>query len=110
MKKCPICEKGILKHVMEKHVLYGVDLGTYPGEKCTACGEVFTDSSVMKHIEIVAKEKGIWGLGRKTKIAKAGNSIVVRIPQKIAQYFKLIPGKEAYIHPEKDKIVVETLG
>lgn len=107
MKKCPLCEKGTLHEVREQHVLFGVDLGSYPGEKCSSCGEVFTDSTVMKQIEVVAKEKGVWGLGKKTKIAKAGNSIVVRIPHDIAVHFKLTPGTEAYIHPEKDKIVVE---
>jgi len=107
MTKCPICEKGNLKPVMEKHVLFGVDLGSYPGEKCTACGEVFTDSSVMKKIELAAKQRGIWGLGRKTKIAKAGNSLAVRIPKEIAKHLNLKEGKEAYVHPEKDKIVIE---
>lgn len=107
MTKCPICEKGTLKKVMEEHKLFGVNLGTYPGEKCMKCGEVFTDSSVMEKIEFVAKQKGIWGLGRKTKIAKAGNSLAVRIPQEVAKYLKLKIGKEAYIHPEANKLIIE---
>lgn len=109
MMKCPMCEKGILKNVNEKHVLFGVDLGTYPGEKCTNCGEVFTDSSVMKKIEQVAKQKGIWGLGRKTKFTFAGNSLAVRIPKEIVKYLRLKAGKEAHIHPEKNKLIIETL-
>ena len=109
MKKCPICEKGTLKPVMEKHLMFGVDLGTYTGEKSSACGEVFTNSEIIKKIESVAKQKGIWGLGKKTKIAKAGNSIAVRIPKEIADYFKLEVGKEAYIHPESRKIVIENI-
>ena len=107
MKTCPICEKGALKPAMEKHVMYGVDLGTYPGEKCTSCGELFTDSSVMAKIETVAKQKGIWGLGRKTKIARSGNSLAVRIPKDIAKRLNLKEGKEAYVHPEEDKIIIE---
>ena len=87
--------------------MFGVILGNYPGEKCTSCGEVFTDSSVMERIETVAKQKGIWGLGKKTKIAKAGNSLAVRIPQEVAKYLKLKIGKEAYIHPEQNKLVIE---
>ncbi len=109
MNKCPVCEKGILKPVMEKHLMFGVDLGTYPAEKCSACREVFTDSKIIEKIESVAKQKRIWGLGKKTKIAKAGNSIAVRIPKEIADYFKLQVGKEAYIHPENRTIVIENI-
>ncbi len=108
MKKCPICEKGVLKPVKEKHMLFGADLGTYPGEKCTNCGEVFTDSEIIKKIEIVAKEKGIWGLGKKIKIARSGNSLAIRIPNDLVKHLKLKEGKEAYVHPDGNKIVVET--
>lgn len=109
MTTCPICEKGTLKPVKEKHVLFGVDLGTYPGEKCFECGEVFTDSSVIQKIEAVAKQKGIWGLGKKTKISRTGNSLAVRIPKEVADYLKLKEGTEAYIHPEKNKLVIEVV-
>ena len=108
MVKCPICEKGKLIKVTKKHVLFGVDLGVYPGEKCTSCGEVFTDSSAMKKIEAAAKEKGIWGLSAVTKITKTGNSLAVRIRKKIVDYLGLANNEEVYIHPEQDKLVVET--
>ena len=108
MTKCPVCDKGVLRKVMEKHTMFGVDLGTYPGEKCNNCGELFTDSSIMKKIEITAKQKGIWGLGKKTKIAKAGNSLAIRIPKDIAKFLNLKIGKEAFIHPETNKLIIET--
>lgn len=107
MVKCPICEKGILKKSKERKVFYGIDLGEYPIEKCTKCGEVFTDSKVMREIEKKAKEKGIWGLGRKTKITRTGNSLAVRIPKQIVEFLKLKEGKEAYLHPEGNKLVIE---
>ncbi len=107
MKKCPICEKGNLKKVMERHFLFGVDLGMYPGEKCTACGEVFSDAEVMRKVEATAKAKGIWGLGRKTRIARTGNSLAVRIPKEVADYLRIKEGAEAYIHPEENKIVID---
>jgi len=108
MTRCPICEKGKLIKITKKHVLFGIDLGVYPGEKCTYCGEVFTDSSAMKKIETVAKKKGIWGLSATTKITKTGNSLAVRIPKKIVNYLKLINNEEVYIHPEHEKLVIET--
>jgi len=57
------------------------------------------------HLQI---QKGIWGLSSVTKITKTGNSLAVRIPKKIADYLKLKNGKEAYVHPENNKLIVET--
>ena len=48
------------------------------------------------------------GLGKKAKITKTGNSLAVRIPKEIANFLKLKEGNEAYIHPEKDKIIIES--
>ena len=42
----------------------------------------------MEKIENVAKEKGIWGLGIRTKITRSGNSLAVRIPKKMANFLK----------------------
>ena len=102
-----MCAKGQLVQVREKHVHFGVDLGTYPGQKCTVCGELFTASSVMKKIESAAKKAGVWGLGRKTKISKSGNSLAIRIPKELAEHLNIKEGTDAYLHPEKDKIVID---
>ena len=105
MTTCPICEKGKLRPSKEHHVLFGEDLGIYAGEKCSHCREVFTDASAMKEIE--KKAKGIWGLGKKTKISRTGNSLAVRLPKEIVNYLSIREGREAYIHPEKNKIIIE---
>jgi len=107
MTKCPICEKGELKKERIKEQMFGVYLGEFPAEICGECGESFTDSGTMKKIEIIAKKKGIWGLGSKTKIARTGNSLAVRIPKRLADYLRLREGEEAYIHPEKNKLIIE---
>ena len=108
MTSCPICEKGVLRKGMIKESMFGVYLGDFPAQICSACEESFTDAATMQKIEEAAKKKGIWGLGSKTKITKAGNSLAVRIPKKIAEHLKLKSGKEAYIHPEDDKLIIET--
>lgn len=105
--KCPICDKGELKNGKVKEYMFGVYLGEFPAEICTKCGESFTDSKTTKEIELAAKKKGIWGLSKKTKITKTGNSLAVRIPKQIAVYLKLKDGEEAYIHPEDSKLVIE---
>ncbi len=105
--KCPICEKGTLKKGKIKETMFGVYLGEFPAEICTKCNESFTDEKTTRAIEETAKKKGIWGLGKKTKITKTGNSLAVRIPKEIAKFLDLKEGNEAYIHPEKDRLIIE---
>lgn len=107
MQKCPICEEGNLKKSKIKEYMFGIYLGEFPANICSKCGESFTDSNVTRKIEEIAKQKGIWGLSSITKITKTGNSLAVRIPKKIADYLKLKNGKEAYVHPENNKLIIE---
>ena len=88
--------------------MFGIYLGEFSAEICTKCKESYTDSITTKKIEEIAKKKGIWGLGAKTKITKTGNSLAVRIPKKIVKYLKLKNSEEVYIYPEKDKIIIES--
>tara|TARA_Y100000310_G_C19999138_1_gene497651 strand:- start:68 stop:400 length:333 start_codon:yes stop_codon:yes gene_type:complete len=106
--QCPVCEKGKLKKGKIKEYMFGVYLGEFLAETCTKCNESFTDSKTTRKIEEAAKKKGIWGLSKKTKITQTGNSLAVRIPKKIADYLNLKKGKEAYIHPENNKLVIES--
>ena len=106
--KCPICNKGTLKKRTIKEFMFGIYLGEFPAEICTNCKESFTNQETTRAIENEAKKKGIWGLGKKIKIIKTGNSLAVRIPKEIAQFLRLKEGNEAYIHPEKDKLVIES--
>lgn len=105
--KCPMCGKGNLLKGKISETMFGVYLGEFPAEICSKCHESFTNEKTTQAIEDSAKEKGIWGLGKKTKITKTGNSLAVRIPKEIAKFLNLKVGKEAYIHPEKNKIVIE---
>lgn len=105
--KCPVCEKAELKKGKIREIMFGTDLGEFPALICANCKESFTDEATTRQIEKAAKKKGIWGLGKTTKIAKAGNSIVVRIPKPIADFLRIKAGQEAFVHPEKDKLVVE---
>ncbi len=104
---CPSCEKGTLTKGKIKKYLYGEYLGEYPAEICSKCGENYIDSESMEKIEGKAKKLGIWGLGVSTKVTRSGNSLAVRIPKKIATHMKLREGKGVYLHPEKDKIVID---
>ncbi len=108
LKKCPMCGEGSLirKKVDEK--MFGVNLGRFTELVCSRCGESFTDENTTQTIIDRAKQKGIWGLGKKVKVVKSGNSLVIRIPKEIAGFMGLEKGQELFIHPEgKSKITVE---
>ena len=105
---CPVCDEGTLQNGTVKEYLFGVYLGEFPALLCSRCGESFTNQETTRKIEEAAKAKGIWGLGASTKITKAGNSLAVRIPKKIAEHLHWSDGNEAYIHPEGKKLVIET--
>jgi len=106
--KCPACNNGELKEGIFKEEQFGVYLGEYEGQKCTYCGEVFFDSDATQKIIEKAKEKGIFGIEARTKVAMSGNSLAIRIPKKIAEFLKLKKGKEVKIHPSGDKLIIES--
>jgi len=108
MVECPVCGKGKLRRGKTQEEMFGVDLGEYPAEICDSCGESFVDQDAMRKIEARAKEMGLWGLAKKVSIAKSGNSLVVRIPAKLARFLRLKGGEDALVRPEgREKIVVE---
>ena len=63
-----MCEKGYLKKIINKEIIHGIYLGDFPAKKCSFCGEIWTDGKTMEKIENIAKQKGIWGMDKKTKI------------------------------------------
>jgi len=107
MKKCVECKGNVVRKKVP-FFMYGVKLGDFGAEVCDKCGDEVFDEKISDKIDEIAKEKGLWGLGAKTRIARYGNSLTVRIPKKIADFMHLREGKEAYIHPgDKNKIVIE---
>ncbi|MEW6070507.1 MAG: AbrB/MazE/SpoVT family DNA-binding domain-containing protein [Candidatus Thermoplasmatota archaeon] len=108
MKKCPVCERGKLKKGEIDEEMFGVALGKFEAELCDYCHESFVDERVMAKIEEKAKKIGIWGLAEKLKVAKSGNSLVVRLPARIAKFLSIKAGQEVLVHPEsKEKLVIE---
>jgi hypothetical protein len=108
VERCPVCGKGVLRPGRVHEELFGVDLGSYEGEICDGCGESFLGSKAMDAIEAKAKELGLWGLGTKVKVARSGNSLVVRIPAPLAKYLGIRSGQEIMVAPEKrTRLVLE---
>lgn len=105
--KCPACNDGELKKARIREEQLGVFLGEYKGLRCDACNETFFDEATTQKIIEKAKEKGIFGIEAKTKIAKSGNSLAVRIPKNIATIMKLKEGQEVRMHPAGKKLIIE---
>ncbi len=88
--------------------MFGVTLGTYEAEVCSSCGEIFFTAESVDKIEMRAKELGLWGLASKVKVARSGNSLVVRIPSPLARYLKLRSGQEVLVAPDrKHRLVLD---
>ncbi len=105
-QKCEECLGKIVKKNIE-FSMHGVKLGKFPAEVCTKCGEEVFDEKVSQEIDKIAKQKGLWGLSKKVKVVKIGNSLAVRIPKAISDFVGLKEGKEAIIKPEGNKIMIE---
>lgn len=105
--KCPICE-GKIKRKEAPYSIGGVSLGIFDARVCTSCGEVFFTEASSDAIDAKAKERGLWGLEKKGKIGYSGNSLIVRIPKKVAEFMKLKKGEGIVIKPEdKRRLVIE---
>lgn len=97
-----------MKKTKEPYFFGESNLGEFEAEKCPKCKEVFFTEEASDKIDAKAKELGLWGMRQEGKIGYSGNSVIVRVPKKIAEFLKLKEGKKVYIHPEgKNKLVVE---
>ena len=102
-----MCEGKLEKKNVE-HKEYGVSLGTFPALVCNKCNNVFYDSDIVDIIQTKSKEMGLFGLTKKTKVAKVGNSLAVRIPKEIAEFIHLDKEMEVRIKPKnKKELVIE---
>ncbi len=105
--ECPICE-GRMGRKQVPYSIGGVDLGTFDADVCASCSEVFFTEAASDTIDAKAKEMGLWGLEKKGKIGYSGNSLIVRIPKKVAEFMKLKKGEDITIKPEdKKRLVIE---
>ncbi|UZE92124.1 MAG: YgiT-type zinc finger protein [Methanosarcinales archaeon] len=105
--KCPICEEGMERKKVP-YTIGSVKLGTFEADVCSSCGEIFFTEKSSDAIDRKAKELGVWGLEKKGRIGYSGNSLIVRIPKKVAEFMKLKKGEGILIKPEdKKRLVIE---
>lgn len=97
--KCLICEKGRLQRKRVEYAQFGIPLGKFEALVCKNCEETIFEGKTSEQIETLAKEKGLWGLARKTVIGTSSSSLDVKIPKPIVDFLGLEKGREAVIEP-----------
>ncbi|MBI5073509.1 hypothetical protein HZA99_06855 [Candidatus Woesearchaeota archaeon] len=88
---------------MKKNVDYiflGQNLGKFPAEVCTSCGEQVFEEEITRKISAITKQKGLWGLNDRARVNQIGGSVGITINKKIAQFLALKKGEEVILYPE----------
>ncbi len=79
------CEGKLVEAMIHVEHL-GIDFGLRPGTVCTSCGDEYISDEVWEEVEKKSKKLGLFGLERKVKVRKSGNSLIVTIPPEIAKF------------------------
>ncbi len=104
-KICEECGGKIVKRIVD-YVFLGEDLGKFPAEICTKCGEEVFEESVTEKIAAITKQRGLWGLSERAKINQIGGSVGITINKKIADFLSLRKGEEIIMYPENKKRLI----
>lgn len=104
-KTCEECGGNVVNKSVD-YVYLGQNLGKFPAEVCTRCGEEVFEEEVTKKVAAIAKQKGIWGISDRGRINKIGSSLGVIINKKIAQFLELKKGEEIIMYPENKKRLI----
>ena len=100
---------GRIRWLRKKVVIDGVDCGVLDVEYCNKCkSEYFPEESVLV-IEQKLKQAGLWGTQREqVSFWKSGNSVVLRIPVRMANALNIKPYTKANLYQESsNNLVVE---
>ncbi|UCF09003.1 MAG: hypothetical protein JSW28_04780 [Thermoplasmata archaeon] len=75
-----------MKETLDEIEFFGIDFGIKKIEMCTGCGDKYISDEVYEEVEKKARELGLFGLERKVKVTKSGNSLVLRLPPDIVKF------------------------
>lgn len=88
--------------------IYSVSLGNFNATVCGSCGAVKFDEASSDAIYKLMLEKGLYGLESRTKVGKVGDSLVIRLPKKIAGFVGLRKGFDVKLSPlDRHSLLVE---
>lgn len=100
---------GKVQWKKEKVVIEGVDCGVLDIELCQKCGEQYFPEETMKIVQEKLKKEGLWGVQRKeVSLWKSGNSVLLRLPQEIADILSLKPDQRVRVYNEgKKRLIID---
>ncbi len=75
-----------MKETLDEIEFFGIDFGIKKIEMCTKCGDTYISDEIYEEVEKKAKDLGLFGLERKVKVTKSGNSLVLRLPPDIVKF------------------------
>jgi len=108
MERCDECN-GKMGNKKVDFKLFGISMGKFDALVCSKCGQNLFTEEISEEIDKAAKEKGLWGLEAKTKVAQAGDSLSIRVNKKLAEFLNLKKGEEVTLIPEgKNRLLVVT--
>ena len=104
--ECDECRGKMSREKVEFKV-YGLPVGKYDAWVCQKCNQTLFSEEVAEQIDQIAKEKGLWGLESRTKVAQTGDSLAIRVNKKLARFLDLRKGEEVTLVPEsKSKVMI----
>ena len=110
MRKCPICEKGMLKKVEDITLEVEGYIFIAKGERCNQCHEEFPyEEETQKTIDI-ARRLGVWPepLKLHRHLSKSGGGLILRIPTDLERQLGLNENIEIIISKMGNKIIIES--
>lgn len=106
--ECDECG-GKVERKKVDYMLLGTNLGKFDALVCSSCSETLYEGAEFEKIEKKAKELGLWGLARKTRVGTSGSSLDVKLPKQIAEFLNVKKGQEVLIAPIDKKRVEITI-
>ena len=107
--KCILCSRT-LKEKLVEYREFGISFGKFKALVCENCNSNFFGSGVAEKVQQKSKKLGLFGLAKKTKVARVGNSLAIRIPKKIANFTKLKKEEIVKIVPKnRNELTIEII-
>jgi len=101
---------GRLKRDFTEVEFFGIDFGVKRAKVCADCGSEYLCQETMEEVKSEVERNGLFGLERRGRIAKSGNSLVIRIPKEIAESLKIKRDLPIVIYPsEPRKLIIEVV-
>lgn len=111
MKKCPVCNQGILDHVEDLILEIEGYIFVAKGERCKICGEEFPDEEETQKIITTARKLGVWPEPMKLyrHLSRSAGGLLFRIPADLEKQLHLTEKEEIAISKVGKKIVIEIM-